>query len=325
MTAANYVFYRCVNLSNKKWFRIGIEFLHNKSSNPVVRITNNYGKLCASSFAPFQSDLIIYKVTKAGLRCMDLRNEAEGFFLRETQESLTHSQFYMKHRLDLSRGLFSSKWHPRKQSAFTPFRKSTMSALMSRRKLKTNSKNKHGEVLEHGFTPIDVSRSQEDWYPFDSASFEMELRDSSTQRKIAMLDSSSDEELREFGNRIKFRAVTSPRGVLRHSESPSKGYNVRFKQEADSSTCKRSGICTFWLKACMAPLGAWGLAVLLLGLVGVALATQGSVVFYAAATMTITGAAAIGMSLFRVNRNEFLQQRNEKQGPGSAAPALFPV
>ena len=256
---------------------------------------------------------------------MDLRNEAEGFFLRETQESLTHSQFYMKHRLDLSRGLFSSKWHPRKQSAFTPFRKSTMSALMSRRKLKTSSKNKHGEVLEHGFTPIDVSRSQEDWYPFDSASFEMELRDSSTQRKIAMLDSSSDEELREFGNRIKFRAVTSPRGVLRHSESPSKGYNVRFKQEADSSTCKRSGICTFWLKACMAPLGAWGLAVLLLGLVGVALATQGSVVFYAAATMTITGAAAIGMSLFRVNRNEFVQQRNEKQGPGSAAPALFPV
>ena len=76
----------------------------------------------------------------------------------------------------------------------------------------------------------------------------------------------------------------------------------------------------------MAPLGAWGLAVLLLGLVGVALVTQGSVVFYAAATMTITGAAAIGMSLFRVNRNEFLQQRrNEKQGPGSAAPALFPV
>jgi len=34
----------------------------------------------------------------------------------------------------------------------------------------------------------------------------------------------------------------------------------------------------------MAPLGAWGLAVLLLGLVGVALVTQGSVVFYAAAT-----------------------------------------
>ena len=160
-----------------------------------------------------------------------------------------------------------------------------------------------------------------------------------TKRKIAtLLYSSSEEELVRY-----ISPERSPlRSVLRSNSSPSRCLRVSFQSGSEgvagSSTlcspgsptggafpCKRSGICTLWVKACMAPLGAKGLAVLLLGLVGMILATQGSVVFYAAATMTITGAAAIGMSLFRVNRNEFLQQRNEKQGPGSAAPALFPV
>lgn len=340
MTLPTYVFYRCVNRINQTWFRIGIYFFQNKSSNQVVRITNNDGKLCAISFAPFQSFLIIYRMTKAGLMRMEPHNKAGGFFLRETGESLTVSQFHLRHKLDPLGGRFSSIWLMRKQSDVKPVRKPTMSDLTELRKLEISPNNNRGEVLKHGFTPIDVSSSKEGGYPDDGVPFETNY-EVTTQRKIAtLLYSSSEEELIGYTSLGRSSSETTPRGVLRSNSSPSKGLKVRFESGSEggagSSTlcssgsptggavpCKRSGIYTLWVKACMAPLGAKGLAVLLLGLVGMILATQGGVVFYAAATMTMTGATAIGMSLFRVNRNESLQQRrNDMIATG---PAILPV
>ena len=67
------------------------------------------------------------------------------------------------------------------------------------------------------------------------------------------------------------------------SSSPASGSLQRLRRTISPSFAQSTWkLCYI---ACVAPLGKWGMLVVLFGLIGVTLATQGTVVFYGAASM----------------------------------------
>lgn len=101
----------------------------------------------------------------------------------------------------------------------------------------------------------------------------------------------------------------SPEHARNYVSSPERSVKKKFSQPLS--------IWSLWLNACIAPLGKWGLAVLLVGVVGAVLATPASIAFYAATSMTVVGAAAVGISLFRTHRKATLRQQDNLHGCAS--------
>ena len=277
-------------------------------------------------------------------------------FLRETEEQLSFIDFYSRYSINFSRmrrNLLHFNRFSEKPKALKWLENARYAEGSHRRvALKKRMKRPANLSLTQEFIPID----SQDAIASRKSGASSNSPDNGAGVLMLALRSSSEEELSQYGQHIDFPqdpSVQEPvclKSALKKADSPARRLHVSFgdvrnvlpniiEKSEDSSTAsspeharnyvsspERSvkkkfsqplSIWSLWLNACIAPLGKWGLAVLLVGVVGAVLATPASIAFYAATSMTVVGAAAVGISLFRTHRKATLRQQDNLHGCAS--------
>lgn len=340
MTLPCFPHYRCVNLVTKEWFRVSIRFLNNRTSDRITRIAINGMGLSTASFKDFRQFANIYKETPNGLRRMQatpVDDDQSHFFLVETAENLSISEFSGRYKMGqkiMRRNLLRPYRFILKSDVFSVVKKPTLADFHKRREVPKKQTLSYPEIPFQGFIPIDNKKLWAEEHHANSGKRDGSPKNHSDTTRTSVFRSCSEEELAKFNISQKFLNPQEPRprSVLKTATSPARGLSVHFKSVSEEprrketspeysptyspsyrrklpeTTRKPLSIWALWMKACMAPLGKWGLAVLLLGVAGAILATYASVAFYAASTMTVVGAATVGISLFRIQRSESLKK-----------------
>lgn len=290
-------------VSQGEWHHIWIEFDKHNPRSHIVKIykDKHVSELDFSTWL----DIAIYRWTGKRFCRMRLEIQAHNqqlrYFLKPTSSNLASLEFDSRYLRTTDRAVT-------KRFSNTQSQKSLNNGVNDPIKFKKGRKEKivKNRASSVNFMPIEFcktgtfSQSPLLWSYSDELN---EIADNSKRVETVVVNSilkSPRKSVSQNSNRLSPRRAVkfSDRNEIHEVEIVSESSSAHISSQKQSNEA-RIPLWLLWFRACKTPLGKWGCVFLFMGLVGIASATPGTVLCYAACTTSIIGSTLLGINLFR--------------------------
>ena len=284
--------YRFVNNSRNEWRYASIVFENDDPKNHIIQLNPN--RVPPDQLFSIQVRNTIYrwdghKFLRMRLLMRTTETGEARYYLVDTKADYSLQEFNIMYL----RNLPKATKPPLRKEPFIPPHIRTPFSVPDNRAQRTP---KHFPLAQSHITHVRVvqlidSSLEQELQSYDPSKSQVSLV--SNLKSPVLLPSILKSPDRNTPSKSNSK-TPSPRKVqFRFAENDK---NAR-KQEIPKKTVP---VYSFWLRACTTNLGKWGLIFFVLGLLGMIVTSQSSVLFYAAAATSIMGVTIFGTNLFRL-------------------------